>query len=77
MYLEPCTKDQLLEFYAEFDATEESVSRDVEYLIKWIEKEPHLPNVTGKVKIKIKKVKFILLLLLNTNINLSIQIQIY
>lgn len=50
MYLESCTKDQLLEFYAEFDATEESVNRDVQYLIKWIEKEPHLPNVTGKIK---------------------------
>ncbi|KAK7580469.1 hypothetical protein V9T40_001098 [Parthenolecanium corni] len=39
-------EDQLLEFYAEFDATEESVNRDVQYLIKWIEKEPYLPNVT-------------------------------
>lgn len=49
MYLELCSKDQLIEFYAEFDATEETVTRDIQYLMTWIEKEPHLPNVTGKI----------------------------
>lgn len=69
MYLDVCTKDQLIEFYAEFGATEESVRRDVEYLIKWIEKEPHLPNVKGTVKIKINQSQLYFWFLLGTHKN--------
>lgn len=43
-----CTDDQIKEFYSEFGATEESVDRDVKYLMEWLEKQPHLPNVKGK-----------------------------
>lgn len=47
-YLELCTEEQLLDFYAEFGATKDSVRRDAQYLMKWIEKQPHLPNITSK-----------------------------
>ncbi|XP_065226985.1 alpha-tocopherol transfer protein-like [Planococcus citri] len=46
----PCfevsSKNQLYEFFSEFNAsTEESVKNDVQYLKEWIRKEAHLPNV--------------------------------
>ncbi|XKL68338.1 hypothetical protein PGB90_003829 [Kerria lacca] len=39
------SRKQLLEYYAEFNATEESVKTDINYLKEWLEKEPHLPDV--------------------------------
>ncbi|KAK7580471.1 hypothetical protein V9T40_001100 [Parthenolecanium corni] len=42
-----CTDDQIKEFYLEFGGTEESVDRDVKYLIEWLEKQPHLPSIKG------------------------------
>lgn len=45
--IEFCTENQIREFYAEFGATDETVKRDVQSLIKWLHNEPHLPNVTG------------------------------
>jgi len=48
MYLEQCTDDQLKKIYEEFNATEETVQRDVKTLIEWLEKQPHLPNVKGQ-----------------------------
>ncbi|KAK7575983.1 hypothetical protein V9T40_012269 [Parthenolecanium corni] len=45
MYLEKCNETQLKEIYREFNITEESLKRDVKYLMEWMEKQPHLPNV--------------------------------
>lgn len=49
-YLELCTPQQLQEMYAEVKASEESLNRDVSYLIEWLEKHPYLPKVNGKSK---------------------------
>lgn len=48
MYLEKCSESQLKEIYQEFNITEESLKRDVNYLMEWMEKQPHLPNIKGK-----------------------------
>lgn len=39
--------EDLVDIYAEFNATKETVKRDVKYLMEWLEKQPHLPNVKG------------------------------
>ncbi|KAK7580467.1 hypothetical protein V9T40_001096 [Parthenolecanium corni] len=44
-YLEPITKEKLKIIYDEFGATEESLKNDVNILMEWLEKQPHLPNV--------------------------------
>ncbi|XP_065201052.1 alpha-tocopherol transfer protein-like [Planococcus citri] len=44
-FLQICTKDQLYEFFAEFNASEESVQNDVKYLKEWIRKQAHLPTI--------------------------------
>lgn len=49
MYLEQFTKEQQKKFYEELSITEESLERDVNYLIEWLEKQPHLPKVKGKL----------------------------
>lgn len=49
MYLEHCTREQLLNIYADYQATEESIKKDVQYLIEWLEKQPHLPKIKGNV----------------------------
>lgn len=47
---QPCTKEELLNnIYGEFNATEESVERDVQYLIEWMRQQPFLPNVRGNL----------------------------
>lgn len=56
MYLEQFAKEQQKEFYKEFNITEESLERDVNYLIEWMEKQPHLPNVQGKFKVHISHI---------------------
>ncbi|KAK7575984.1 hypothetical protein V9T40_012270 [Parthenolecanium corni] len=45
MFLEKCSERQIQEIYQEFNITEQSLKRDVSYLIEWMEKQPHLPNV--------------------------------
>lgn len=47
MYWEPCTAQQLREFYAEFNATPESARKDVRQLMEWLEDHPTLPSVKG------------------------------
>lgn len=47
MYWESLTQDQLRKIYAKFNATEESLKNDVQYLKQWLEKQPHLPDVSG------------------------------
>jgi len=49
MYLEQCTADQRSKIYNEFNLTEETVQRDVQTLMEWLEKQPHLPNVKGEL----------------------------
>jgi len=48
MYLEHCTSDQLKAIYGDLRATEESIKNDVQYLMEWMEKQPHLPKIKGK-----------------------------
>jgi len=48
MHIEQCTDVQLKKIYEEFNATEETVRRDVKTLMEWLEKQPHLPNVRGQ-----------------------------
>lgn len=48
MYLERCTNEQLQEIYNDFQATEESIKNDIQYLIEWLEKQPHLPKIKGE-----------------------------
>lgn len=52
MYLEHCTREQLLDIYADYQATEESIKKDVQYLIEWLEKQPHLPKIKGRPKLE-------------------------
>lgn len=59
MFLEKCSERQIQEIYQEFNITEQSLKRDVSYLIEWMEKQPHLPNVKGK-KIDFIRKKLIL-----------------
>ncbi len=47
MYFEKITENQVKNIYNEINITEESLKRDVKYLMEWMEKEPHLPNVKG------------------------------
>lgn len=48
MFLEHCTSEQLKEIYNDLHATEESIKNDVQYLIEWMEKQPHLPKIKGE-----------------------------
>lgn len=48
MYLEKFTQQQQENLYKELNITEESLQRDVNYLIDWMGKQPHLPKVKGK-----------------------------
>lgn len=47
MYLQLSTNEQQKEFWAQFGATEESVKKDVQHLMEWLKKQPHLPDVEG------------------------------
>lgn len=49
MYLELCTREQLIGIFAEFGATEETVREDVLKLKDWLKTQSHLPNIEGKV----------------------------
>lgn len=45
-YFKPNTESQLKAIYDDINTTD--IRSDVKYLIEWLEKQPHLPNVTGK-----------------------------
>lgn len=45
MFLEHCTPEQLKQIYEDLHATEESIKNDVQYLIEWMDKQPHLPKI--------------------------------
>lgn len=48
-YLQRCTQEQFQCMLREIGTSEEALQRDVQYLMKWMEKEPHLPNIKGKI----------------------------
>lgn len=48
MYLELCTPEQMENIYSELGTTKEAVQKDVQDLMDWMEKQPHLPDVRGK-----------------------------
>ncbi|XKL68333.1 hypothetical protein PGB90_003824 [Kerria lacca] len=48
MYLQLATKEQTENVRKEFNASEESIEADVQYLIQWMQKQPHLPKLTDK-----------------------------
>lgn len=43
--------DFLKDIYEEFYASEETLLKDVEALMQWLEEQPHLPNVKGSTYI--------------------------
>ncbi|KAK7580462.1 hypothetical protein V9T40_001091 [Parthenolecanium corni] len=45
MYLELCTPEQMENIYSELGTTKEAVQKDVQDLMDWMEKQPHLPDV--------------------------------
>lgn len=49
MYLELCTPEQMENIYSELGTTKEAVQKDVQDLMDWMEKQPHLPDVRGKL----------------------------
>lgn len=51
MYLQLATKEQTENVRKEFNASEESIEADVQYLIQWMQKQPHLPKLTGEILI--------------------------
>jgi len=48
MYLILPTEQQRENARSEFKATVQTVKQDVQLLIDWITKQPHLPTITGK-----------------------------
>ncbi len=47
MYFQGFTKEELNEIYKDVNATQESIKNDVEYLMEWMQKQPHLPKIEG------------------------------
>lgn len=47
-YFEPLTEAQKIIIYKEFNITDESIKEDVKHIIEWLERQPHLPNITGR-----------------------------
>lgn len=52
MYFEFCTPEQVENIYSELGTNQEAVKKDVQYLMDWMEKQPHLPNVRGKFTVQ-------------------------
>lgn len=48
MYLKFTNDEQKKGIYEDINATEESLKKDAQCLMEWMEKQPHLPNVKGQ-----------------------------
>lgn len=48
MYLQLPTDEQKENARREFNATKETVSKDVKLIMEWMAKQPHLPTIKGK-----------------------------
>ncbi len=55
--MEELSEEVRRNIYAEFNATEDSIKKDVEYLMQWLQQQPHLPNVKGEVRYSIRYYK--------------------
>ncbi len=55
MYLELATKEQLDAIYAKWNTNEKTLQEGAKYLIEWMNKQPHLPNVTGMKIARLRK----------------------
>lgn len=47
MYFKVATPAHERKFHAELNTDEASIKKNVQALIQWLEKQPHLPNVKG------------------------------
>lgn len=47
LVLQQPSKELTESIYGEFNTTPDAVRRDAKTLMEWLEKQPHLPNVTG------------------------------
>lgn len=48
-FLTVLSKKQEAEMYAELNTTEEKIDNDVELILEWVRKQPHMPNIDGNV----------------------------
>lgn len=46
-YFETYSDEQLSRLYTELNTTEELIKNDVQHLKRWLEMQPHLPNIEG------------------------------
>ncbi|XP_050521617.1 uncharacterized protein LOC126894555 isoform X10 [Daktulosphaira vitifoliae] len=49
-YLTLPTTKQVAEIYAEINTTEDKIDKDVELLLEWVRKQPHMPNLDDEKK---------------------------
>lgn len=70
MKFEFSNEDQVYQYFREFNATRNSIKRDVQYLKEWMKQEPHLPTIEGKYF----NLQFIIFLIIQVNSLLSLEL---
>ncbi len=51
MYLQSLTEEQINKIYKQYNTDSKKLKEDVNDLMEWMEKQPHLPPVKGEFKI--------------------------